>query len=64
MAEPEIEALQKKLDALFARHKATKDLLVRRSLVVEMGVLLAEMQRVALDLARSCKNKPDPLTRL
>jgi hypothetical protein len=46
MSEPETKALEQKLDNLLERLKATKDPELRRPLLAEMGVLMAELDSV------------------
>ena len=58
MTEPEIQALEQKLDNILARLKATKDPFLRRPLLAEMRVLMAKLDQIVLDPTHS--HKPDP----
>ena len=60
MTEPKIEALGEKLDNVLGRLKASRDPIARRTLLAEMRVLMAQLDRVVLDPNRLHKAKPDP----
>jgi hypothetical protein len=60
MTEPAIDAVQRKLDETLSRLKATKDPDLRRSLLLEMRLLMAELDGLVLESARSYTARPKP----
>lgn len=55
-----IHALGKKLDSVLAGLKATTDPDLRRLLLAEMRVLMAELDELVLEPVRFPKTKPAP----
>lgn len=60
MSAPTIHALEEQLDSVVARLKATKDSDLRRSLLAEMRVLMADLDRLVLDPSHFPKTKLEP----
>lgn len=60
MTDPAIKSLEQKLDSVSARLKECKDPYLRRTLLTEMRVLMAELDRVVSDPSRLHAAKPEP----
>jgi hypothetical protein len=59
-----IDAVQKKLDDVLSRLKASKDPHLRRTLLLEMRLLMAELDRIVLESTRSYTARPRTQTPL
>ena len=60
MTDPAIQSLEQKLDDVSAQLKECKDPYLRRTLLSQMRVLMAELDRIVLDSSRLYAAKPDP----
>jgi hypothetical protein len=52
MTEPAIHALEQKLENILVQLRSSTDPQARRTLLTEMRILMAELDRVVFDLAR------------
>jgi hypothetical protein len=60
MTDPAIQALEQKLDDISAQLKGCTDPYLRRPLLTQMRVLMAELDRHVLDSTRLQAAKPEP----
>lgn len=59
MTERPIKGLEEKLDAVLSQLRKTKDPILRRNLLAEMRILMAELDRLVLDSMRPYSARPD-----
>jgi hypothetical protein len=58
MRDPAITALEEKLDDVLSKLKKSTDPVLRRNLLAEMRTLMAELDRLVFDSARSYSARP------
>jgi hypothetical protein len=60
MTDPSIQALEQKLDEVSTEIKECRDPYIRRTLLIKMRRLMAELDRYVSDPSRLHAAKPDP----